>query len=212
MLSSTSGERGAILIFARVPEPGRVKTRLAAEIGEDAALRVYERLARHTIREALALAPRVTVRVHYSPADAGEAGHWLGGGPTYLPQAEGELGDRLEEAFAQAFDAGFRRVAVIGSDLPDLSAALLRRALRLLGRRNAVLGPARDGGYYLLGLRGRVPQAFQDIPWSTASVFRTTVERLRAAGIEPATLETLRDVDHARDLPRQWRKACGVTG
>lgn len=202
--------RSAILIFVRTPEPGRVKTRLAAEIGAEAALRVYVRLARHATGEALMLAPDVAVRIHFTPADASGAGQWLGPGPAYIPQAEGDLGERLERAFAEAFDAGFERVVVIGSDLPDLSSALLRRALGLLDRYEAVLGPARDGGYYLLGLRQLVTGVFRDIPWSTPAVFGTTADRLRSAAIEPAILETLRDVDHAADLPDEWRAEYGV--
>lgn len=198
-------ERCAILIFARVPELGRVKTRLAAEIGADAALAVYMRLARHTVREALALAPGVAIRVHFTPPDAGDDGHWLGPEPTYLPQAEGDLGARLGRAFRDAFREGFTRVIVIGSDLPDLTTARLRHALAQLEHNEAVLGPSHDGGYYLLGLRRPMPEVFRDITWSTAAVFRETMERFRKVGVEPAILETLRDVDRAEDLPQEWR-------
>jgi rSAM/selenodomain-associated transferase 1 len=199
------GERCAILIFARVPELGRVKTRLAAEIGAEAALAVYIRLARHTVREALVLAPRVAIRVHFTPPDAGDAGRWLGPEPTYIPQAEGDLGQRLDRAFRDAFTEGFTRVIVIGSDLPDLTTARLRNALAQLERNEAVIGPSFDGGYYLLGLRRLMPEIFRDITWSTATVFGETVERLRMAGVEPAVLETLRDVDRAEDLPKGWK-------
>lgn len=192
---------GAILVFVRAPEPGRVKTRLAAEIGVEAALRVYTRLARHTLAEALALAPEVAVRVHFTPAAAAAAvRRWLGEGPTYLPQRAGGLGERLEQAFREAFTAGFARVVVVGSDLPHLSASLLHRALELLEEQEAVLGPARDGGYYLLGLRRDLPGLFEDISWSTDRVFSQTLARLQAAGIEPVLLETLSDVDIAADL------------
>lgn len=194
----------AILVFVRAPEAGRVKTRLAAEIGGAAALRVYLRLAEHALVEARALG--VAVRVHFTPADAGEGVRaWLGAGADYLPQAEGGLGDRMRDAFDAAFAAGFGRVAVVGSDLPGLSAGLLRRALAALDGADAVLGPARDGGYYLLGLRRPVPEAFEGIAWSTGEVFGATLARLRAAGIEPALLETLADVDVAGDLPPGWR-------
>lgn len=192
----------AILVFVRAPEPGRVKTRLAAEIGAEAALRVYTRLARHTLAEALALAPQVTVRVHFTPAGAAAAvRRWLGEGADYLPQGAGDLGERLEQAFREAFMAGFAPVVVVGSDLPHLSASLLQRALELLEEEDAVLGPARDGGYYLLGLRRDLPGLFEDISWSTDRVFAQTLARLRAAGVEPALLETLSDVDVAADLP-----------
>jgi uncharacterized protein len=195
-----------VLVFVRAPEAGRVKTRLAAEIGAEAALRVYRRLAEHALIQAQAVAG-AAVRVHFTPAGAGEAVRaWLGEGAAYLPQADGDLGARMEAAFADAFAAGFRRVATIGSDLPDLSADVLRRTFALLETREAVIGPARDGGYYLLGLTRPVPGLFGGIAWSTGEVFARTMEKLAAAGIEPAVLGERADVDEARDLPPGWRE------
>jgi len=195
----------AVLIFVRAPELGRVKTRLAAEIGAPAALRVYRRLAEHAVAEARALEPAVSVRVHFTPADAGDAVRaWLGEGPRYLPQADGDLGGRMRAAFAEAFAAGFRRVVIIGSDLPDLSAALLREAFARLDAAPVVLGPARDGGYYLMGMREMVGAVFDDVPWSTAEVLARTMEILRDAAIVPAMLPMLADVDEAGDLPEGW--------
>lgn len=202
----------AVLLFVRAPEAGRVKTRLAAEIGAEAALRVYRRLAEHAVAEARALAPGADLRVHYTPAEGrGAVRGWLGAG-TYLPQADGELGMRMRAAFEAAFEAGYRRVVIIGSDLPDLSADMLRHAFDVLEESPAVLGPARDGGYYLLGLREMIPGLFDGVPWSTSAVFGATVDRLRAAGCEPALLERLADVDEAADLPAGWRDwACAET-
>lgn len=201
-----SGDAGpdAVLVFVRAPEAGRVKTRLAADVGDDAALRVYVRLAEHALTEARASG--AAVRVLFTPAEAGGAvRRWLGGDADYLAQAEGDLGTRMRRAFEDAFAAGFRRVVVVGSDLPDLSAGLLRRALASLEARDAVVGPARDGGYYLLGLRRVVPEVFRGIAWSTPAVLDETVERLRRAGIEPVFLEPLSDVDRVEDLPPGWR-------
>lgn len=195
-----------VLVFVRAPRAGTVKTRLAAAIGAEAALTVYRRLAEHTVREAAALsAEGVEVRVHHTPADAGgEVRGWLGAGPVYLPQAEGDLGVRMRNAFARAFDEGARQVVIVGSDLPALSAELLRRAFRLLDSRPAVLGPARDGGYYLLGLTRLVDGIFDAIAWSTPGVLAATLARLKAAGVESALLEGLSDVDEVEDLPEGW--------
>ena len=196
----------AILVFVRAPEAGRVKTRLAAEIGDEAALRVYRRLAEHAVAEARGLGAEAAVRIHFTPAEGGDAVRaWLGGGAAYLPQGDGDLGARMRAAFEAAFAAGHGRVVIVGSDLPDLTADMLRRALRLLDAHAAVVGPAADGGYYLLGLRERVPGVFDGIAWSTGEVLGATLARLRAAGCEPAMLETLRDVDVAADLPPGWR-------
>lgn len=193
-----------LLVFVRAPRPGTVKTRLAAEVGDGAALAVYRRLAEHTLAAARGM-DEVRLRVHYTPADAGaEVAAWLGQGPRYLPQAEGTLGERMRAAFAEAFAEGAGRAAIVGSDLPGLSAGLLRRAFRLLDERDAVVGPARDGGYYLLGLRRPVDGVFDGIAWSTPEVLAATLRRLRRAGIEPALLEELADVDRAADLPPGW--------
>ena len=197
----------AVLVFVRAPVAGRVKTRLAAEIGDAAALRVYRRLAEHAVSAALAVAPPAAVRVHYTPTDAGPAVRaWLGDGPEYLPQAEGELGARLHQAFAEGFAAGFGRIVVVGSDLPELTAERIGRALAVLETEPAVLGPARDGGYWLLGLREMAAGAFDGMPWSTGRLLDATLARLRASGVEPALLETLADVDTADDLPAGWRE------
>ena len=198
-----------LLAFVRAPESGRVKTRLAAAIGDRAALRVYVRLAEHTLGEARVLAAEgVEVRVHHAPGDADAAVRaWLGQGLAYLPQAEGDLGMRMRDAFARAFADGAERVVIVGSDLPEISAPLLRRAFDLLDGCSAVVGPARDGGYYLLGLTGMVGGIFEGIEWSTPGVLAATLERLRAAGVEPAMLEMLADVDTVQDLPPGWLDA-----
>jgi rSAM/selenodomain-associated transferase 1 len=198
--------RRALLVFVRAPEPGRVKTRLAAAIGDQAALRVYRRLAEHTLAEARALAAEdVAIRVHYAPADSGDVVRaWLGTGPLYLPQADGDLGMRMQDAFARAFADGAERVVIVGSDLPEVSASLLRHAFDLLDAHPAVIGPARDGGYYLLGLRKMIGGIFDGIEWSTSTVFQSTLKRLGAAGVDPAALEVLSDVDTVDDLPPGW--------
>ena len=184
-----------------------MKTRLAAEIGAEAALRVYRRLAEHAVNEARAAGAHAALRIHFTPADAGDAVRgWLGGGAEYLPQADADLGGRMRAAFEAAFAAGHRRVVIIGSDLPGLTADLLREAFRLLESHPAVLGPAWDGGYYLLGLRTMVPEIFHDVAWSTDAVFDATVARLASLGITPALLPVLGDVDVAADLPDGWRE------
>jgi rSAM/selenodomain-associated transferase 1 len=199
--------QAAILVFVRAPEAGRVKTRLAASIGAGAALRVYRRLAEHTVRESLAVAD-AAVRVHFTPPDAELAVRaWLGDGPALLPQADGDLGERMRDAFAQAFADGHGRVVIIGSDLPEMRADLLRRAISLLDEREAVIGPARDGGYYLLGLTRMVEGIFEGIAWSTPRVLQATLERLDAVGITSALLEPLTDVDEVADLPPGWLDA-----
>jgi uncharacterized protein len=196
----------AVLVFVREPVAGRVKTRLAAEVGPVAALRVYRALAEQAV--AAARDSGAEVRVHCTPPDEDarrRVAAWLGGGVAYLPQAPGGLGERMRAAFAEAFAAGHARVVVIGSDLPEMSPAVLAEAFAALETHPAVVGPALDGGYYLLGMREMVDGVFDGIDWSTPAVLAQTLARFRAAGVEPARLAVRRDVDRAADLPPEWR-------
>lgn len=191
-----------ILVFVREPARGMVKTRLAAEIGEAAALEVYRTLAQRAVDAARSFVPAVQLRVLFTPR-RGEAAvrQWLGSPAGYRFQGSGSLGDRLHRGFSDAFCEGFREVVVIGSDLPSVSSATLAAGFSGLRDAEASIGPAADGGYYLLGLRTLVPGIFRDIPWSTPAVFGETRERLRAGGVEPALLPMMQDVDVASDLP-----------
>jgi uncharacterized protein len=195
-----------VLVFVREPAAGRVKTRLAEEVGAAAALQVYVVLAERAV--AAARGSGADVRVHCTPGDAdarARVAAWLGGGAAYLPQAKGGLGERMRAAFAAAFAAGYACVVVIGSDLPEMSPEVLEEAFTALETHPAVVGPAHDGGYYLLGMRELVGGVFDEIDWSTPEVLAQTLARFRAAGVEPVRLVPRHDVDHAADLPPEWR-------
>lgn len=186
-----------ILIFARTPELGKVKTRLAAEVGDAAALDLYHRLLAHTCD---------TVTRSGFPARAHLAGPmpdtdlWSDAGFRRFPQADGDLGARMSAAFAQAFADGVRSVVIIGTDCPGLSPAHLHEAMKALETHEAVVGPAEDGGYWLLGLSAPVRSIFQNKAWSTDTVLRDTLADFKALGMSVARLEVLRDVDTAADL------------
>jgi rSAM/selenodomain-associated transferase 1 len=119
-------------------------------------------------------------------------------------QAAGDLGERMQAAFAAAFAAGSRRVAIIGTDCPGLRESHLTQAIALLDSYDVVLGPATDGGYYLLGLRELQPELFQNKEWSTATVLSDTVADAERLGLRVALLTELHDVDTADDLAK-WR-------
>ena len=198
----------ALVVLARAPELGRVKTRLAREIGEAAALQAYREVGT-AVLGAVGRLGDCDLVVAYTPADRkGPVRAWLGPAPAYEPQRGGDLGARMLGAIASRFAAGAAKVLVIGTDCPDLDPELLEAAFAQLDRSDAVLGPAADGGYYLVGMKRPIPEVFQGIPWSTPATLSATLARAAAAGISVALLEERRDIDTAADW-RAWRAAQG---
>jgi rSAM/selenodomain-associated transferase 1 len=191
-----------LLLFVRYPEAGRVKTRLIPALGADGAAALYERMAEAIARRIGGLRRPGLRRVALvEPAQRLAAvGAWLGDGFAFDAQVEGDLGVRLGAAFAAAFEDGARRVVAIGSDCLDLTPELLGEAFDALDRMDAVVGPALDGGYYLIGLRRPIPAAFAAIPWSSADTLATTLDRLQDNGASVHLLRPLRDLDTPADL------------
>lgn len=196
--------RAAIVVFARQPVAGRVKTRLATEIGADEACRVYRELLAGTLHAAAAVNAR---RFLFLP----EGDHlqpWEFAVESFETRVQvGEdLGQRMDGAFRALFAEGLERVVLIGSDCPYLSAAILGDALAALKRSDTVFVPALDGGYALVGQRSPARDLFGGIPWSTPEVWRLTRERIAAGGWSCAVLPSVEDIDDAGALAR-WRKA-----
>jgi len=188
------------LIFVKQPEPGRVKTRLGKSIGFERAARIYAQLASGVWREIRGY-DLCEHWVLFEPAAALEAIRaWLPDADRYILQGDGDLGRRLESGFAEALDGGHRAVLAIGSDVPGLRASDLEQAFATLRDHDAVIGPADDGGYWLIGLSRSFPEIFRGISWSTSTVAAETIERLERHGKTYARLRTLRDIDEAADL------------
>lgn len=200
---STAGTGGnALVVFCKFPTPGKVKTRLASTVGAEKAAAVYRAMAEDCIREMLTLRPDVDVTISYDPPHAlGDMRTWLGPACRYEPQLGGDLGSRMLYAFQAARRRGAARVVVIGTDCPDLRAGYVLKAFDLLAGNDLVLGPAVDGGYYLIGVRKPEPKMFEGIPWSTDAVMARTREAAHAAGLSWTEMEFLRDVDTEDDLP-----------
>jgi rSAM/selenodomain-associated transferase 1 len=179
-----------LVIFARWPEPGKVKTRLAGVYGDEGAARIYRRLLDHTLAAARESGLPVELCVTGAPCSRFE--EEFGPGLTVSEQGEDDLGARLARVKPPAL--------VVGSDLPALSPGLLREAAGSLASHEVAIGPARDGGYWLIGLREPMPWLFNEMPWSTPQVLRETLARLTARGIAPALLAELADIDTPEDL------------
>lgn len=181
-----------LTIFAKWPEPGKAKTRLIPALGAQGAADVYRKLLEHTLAEARASGMALELRV--TGAEPERFADWLGKDLAVVDQGEGDLGARMADVPAPAI--------LIGSDCPALDAALIRRAAEALKGNAAVLGPARDGGYYLLGMARPMPFLFHDMQWSTAEVLPETLRRFELQGIAPTMLPELSDIDTPADLAR----------
>ena len=192
------------MIFLKAPRPGEVKTRLAASLGPKAAADLYRLLAEQEVRRTLPRPGEYERLFFFSPADASaEIQSWFPGA-TLVPQQGADLGARMATAFDEAFGRGARRVAVIGSDVPWVCREIVREAFCSLDDHHVVLGPAGDGGYYLMALDRPRPGLFQGIAWSTPSVLMATAERARALGLRVRLLDVLPDIDTLDDVRREW--------
>ena len=184
------------MIFTRNPEPGKCKTRLAATIGNQAALEIYKFLVRHTATLSKSL--QGVDRYVYFSAHLGDGSLW---DPTCFEhrlQEGADLGERMENAIKETFAAGYTRVVLIGSDLYDLTTEDLEQAFRQLDRHQVVLGPASDGGYYLMGLRHLQPGLFENKHWGTQTVLEDTLADLRKT--DTCLLPVRNDVDRYEDI------------
>lgn len=190
-----------IILFTRYPAPGRAKTRLVPALGARGAAALHRRLTEQTvacIRDLQRKRP-VRLEIRYTGGRRVLFQKWLPDADL-APQGPGGLGERLARSFAEAFGRGSRRVVAVGADCPALSAAILARAFEQLRGRDLVLGPAADGGYYLLGLSREAPSLFGGIPWGTATVLAATLARVREGAFSFSLLEPLADVDCLEDL------------
>ncbi len=184
-----------LIIFTRNPELGKVKTRLAATIGKELALEIYTVLLKHTCSITKNLG--VSKEVHYSVAIR-ENDIWDSAYYRKKQQFGGDLGNRMQYAFEEGFKQGYQNIIIIGSDMYDLSQANLEEAFDQLKKHDFVLGPATDGGYYLLGMRSLEPKVFKNKDWGTDTVLEQTKNDLFGKRVK--FLEEKNDIDNFDDI------------
>lgn len=191
-----------IIIFTRYPQPGATKTRLIPAIGAQKAACLQKKMTEQVVVTAQRFAARhgIFVEVRYTGAVLQQMKQWLPPDMFYQNQGDGDLGNRLERAFAESFDRHFERVIVVGSDCPALSVEILKRAFALLEKDEIVLGPAHDGGYYLIGLRRHFPDLFENIPWGSENVLAATSKQAKKISAAIKLLPPLADIDRPEDL------------
>ena len=196
-----------LLFFIKNPEKGRVKTRLASAIGDEMAVRLYKRF----LLEMLSTLNKGTFLFYLCvyPVDALEGLRtWLGEDYLYMPQQGENLGERMKNAFMEALAMNFKRVVLIGSDIPSLPLEFIEEAFISLEKKDVVIGPSVDGGYYLIGFQDKKfsPRAFKGILWSTERVFEETMKVLEHENLTVHTLKTLRDIDTIQDLRNHHKR------
>ncbi|SPE52587.1 conserved hypothetical protein [Verrucomicrobia bacterium] len=199
--------RRRLILFTRYPIAGSAKTRLIPALGAEGAAALHRRLVLRALRTAQAgrRAVPADLEVHFEGGTEQAMSHWLGDNAHFLPQAAGDLGQRMAGAFDESFRTGSTATVLIGSDCPGLSAAIITTAFARLMENPVVLGPAQDGGYYLIGLSRPISELFRGIPWGTDRVLAESLAVLKRRGWKAALLNPLADIDRPEDLP-VWRR------
>lgn len=192
-------DKNLLIIFVKSPLLGKVKTRLAATIGDEKALEAYIKLLNRTKEVTQSL--NCTKRVYYT-WEVEENDLWSEGGYVKYAQTGDDLGERMKNAFKDGFSDGFENIAIIGSDCYELSSTEIVEAFNELNKTDIVIGPAADGGYYLLGMNRYYPEIFDNKKWSTESVFIDTIEDIVRMDLKHKNLKTLSDIDNVEDLIR----------
>lgn len=194
--NKTYMQKKAVIVFVKNPEPGKVKTRLAKDIGDAAAVDVYRQLLQHTHE---VLTPLQADKFVFYADEINRIDLWKN--HTYYKQLQhgNDLGERMQHAFSFLFELGYDHVLIIGSDCPQLTTAHLNHAFVLLETHDVAIGPVDDGGYYLLGLCAVHPPFFSNKAWSTDTVYSSTIKDAEEAGLTVARTEQLRDVDTLKD-------------
>ena len=187
----------ALIIFVRKPELGKVKTRLAATMGDEKALDVYKELLLFT--HNISLGVKADKFVFYLN-EIEKIDLWSQGGYKKMSQCEGDLGEKMYNAFSSLFRNGYNQVMIIGSDCPELTTAIMEDAFKMLKHNDVVLGPANDGGYYLFGMKKLYTQLFKKVEWSTEKVLAQTLAACTSARLSYSLLPQLTDIDTEADL------------
>ncbi len=202
-------ELNALIIFARYPVSGKVKTRLASSHGKEFALGFYKECSRHLFAQVVRNQKDFfTPFLFCSEKDElNKMIDWAGSSFEYYYQEGSDLGERMSNAFNKVFTLGAKKVVIIGTDVPDMSNNLISSSFKLLDKKDFVIGPSTDGGYYLLGMKNLNCDLFSGISWSTETVLDQTINRIDENNFSFAKLEQLHDIDDEQSL-KLWMKEC----
>lgn len=190
-----------LLIFTRYPEAGKTKTRLIPLLGAKGAADLHRTLTEQTVNmvKRQQQTTPIKITIYFSGGNQALMQNWLGTGLEYYPQSQGDLGQKMQQAVLRSFSQGASRVILIGTDCPDLTGAILATAFQFLENVDIVIGPAQDGGYYLLGLRYPIPELFEHIDWGTERVLAQTQANITQKHYKTYYLPVLSDIDRPED-------------
>lgn len=193
----------ALVVMLKIPVAGQVKTRLAAHIGKKDATKLY-RCFIHDTFSRISLLKNIDIIAAYTPQNLiSRAKRLAPSGVIVIPQKGRDLGERIQNVFSYLFSIGYKKIAIIGADSPDLPIAYIEKSFLLLkGKTRLVIGPAEDGGYYLIAMSRDHKELFKDIPWGTGMVFKETIEKAKRAGLKSAVLPQWYDVDEINTLKK----------
>ncbi len=192
--------KNALIVFVKNPIVGKVKTRLAKDIGDAKAVEVYKKLLRHTraIIEGVDADKYVFYGDYINDDDI-----WNDDFTKVLQQGD-DLGQRMLQAFKQLLEKGHEQVVIIGSDCYELNTTIINKAYSSLQETDTVIGPTLDGGYYLLGMTRLQDFLFKNIEWSTDTVYANTIDVIKQKKLSYTSLQQLSDVDYVKDVPENW--------
>lgn len=187
-----------LLVFLKYPEPGKVKTRIGKEIGHVKAAQIYRELAERVLGNIME--GNYTVVLYYSPSwSVDDFKEWLGSDYVYKPQRGADLGQRMKNAIRDEIAEGAESVVLIGTDCVQVDSSVINKAFESMHDNDVVIGPATDGGYYLIACRASFNELFENIEWSTNKVYSQTMNRIDELGLKTFILEKKTDIDTYED-------------
>ena len=189
----------------KYPEPGRVKTRLAGDIGTEKAALICRKIAERVMKQTIPEAGKYDRFVFYDPPE--KIRDFLSWFPDekFIAQTDGDVGERMDNAIRYLLENGAKKAVITGADIPELSSKIIIEAFEMLDKADVVVGPAHDGGYYLIGMKSTMPELFRNIHWSTKEVFSETVSVLENSGKSYGVIPMLSDLDTIEDLGNVYK-------
>jgi hypothetical protein len=194
----------ALILFAKYPVKGKIKTRLAETLGDDFVYWFYKICAEHTFSEVDKLISVIDIiYFFYEGNKEDRVKDWVGRDFIFCKQSGSDIGIKMRNSFSRVFTSGIHKAVIVGTDIPDLTSEIIVEAFNSLNDCDVVISPSEDGGYYLLGMKKLYPFLFQDIKWSTDKVLNQTLDKIHTKGINKKVLKTLNDIDTEDDL-KDW--------